>query len=260
MSPSGKTVELRAAIDAAVRGTVLHRPDALEAMLAARPAGAPSPRRRRASRSPARPLPRRAAAWRRPRGWRAWSRSTSRRRRTRAAASSAAPRRRKKIWRAARRSIPACARSPITTRQSRARLGALHRPHHLLARRALLPRRAARAARGAVPALDDHRAGAERGRGARSRAWRSAPRSARPCSGARARCSPSPRRTSIAASCSAPGAAASFATTRPRSRAPSPRPLADERLRGAFERVVFAVYDRGGDKRAAFTRQFGLAS
>ena len=42
-SPSGRTVELRAAIDAAVRGTVLHRPDALEAMLAALPARAPAP-------------------------------------------------------------------------------------------------------------------------------------------------------------------------------------------------------------------------
>jgi uncharacterized protein (TIGR02452 family) len=31
--------------------------------------------------------------------------------------------------------------------------------------------------------------------------------------------------------------------------------LADERLRGAFERVVFAVYDRGGEKRAAFVRE-----
>lgn len=36
--------------------------------------------------------------------------------------------------------------------------------------------------------------------------------------------------------------------------------LADERLRGAFERVVFAVYDRGDEKRRAFERQFGLPS
>jgi uncharacterized protein (TIGR02452 family) len=34
-APSGKSVQLRAAIDAAVRGTVLHRPDELDALVAA---------------------------------------------------------------------------------------------------------------------------------------------------------------------------------------------------------------------------------
>jgi uncharacterized protein (TIGR02452 family) len=44
-APSGKRVDVRAAVDAAVRGTVLYRPAALDALaVPPRPAGAPSPR------------------------------------------------------------------------------------------------------------------------------------------------------------------------------------------------------------------------
>jgi hypothetical protein len=35
--------------------------------------------------------------------------------------------------------------------------------------------------------------------------------------------------------------------------------LADPRVRGAFRRVVFAVYDPGGRNLGAFERQFGPA-
>ncbi len=97
----------------------------------------------------------------------------------------------------------------------------LYRPHHLLAGRAVLPRRAARPPRPAVRAVDHHGAGAERRRGVPARR-RHGPGDPPPWSAARTWCSPRRARTGTGAWSSGRGGAASSATIRARSPTSSP--------------------------------------
>ena len=120
----------------------------------------------------------------------------------------------------------------------------------------LLPRRPARVARGTVPRVDPH----PRPRPMRVDCRRATSRRtcAPPSNGEPRRSCESPPITVNARWCSAPGDAASSATTRARWADVFARLLASPPLDRAFAEIVFAVYDRSETQatRRAFTDRF----